>query len=149
EDELVTGNALVQLGTFVAILAGTILGGFFVSLGREGLATVATGGVILAVGGWHASQRIPLAPAPAPDLLPRWNPIVEPRESLACARENRTVFLSLLGGAWFWFYGALFLAQFPGLGREVLGGDERLVTLLLVVFSVGVGAGCILCERLS
>jgi hypothetical protein len=71
------------------------------------------------------------------------------RRTFDLARTNRTVFLSILGISWFWFFGALLLAQFPALGRDVLGGNEHLVTLLLTVFSVGIGLGCLLCERLS
>src|SRR5262249_56228216 len=94
-------------------------------------------------------RRIPGAPAEAPGLAIRWNPVSETLRTIGFARANRTVFLSILGISWFWFYGALFLAQFPGLGRNVLGGDEHVVTLLLTVFSIGIGVGCLLCERLS
>src|SRR5205823_3571409 len=96
-----------------------------------------------------AGLGVPPAPAPAADLRLDWSPLRETLRIIGFARENRTVFLSILGISWFWFYGALFLAQFPGLTRHVLGGDEWVATLLLVVFSVGVALGCMLCERLS
>src|SRR5438034_1194730 len=146
-DELVGGNALVQMGTFAAILLGTILGGALVKIGGE--ATVSATVLALAGAGWLASRGVPPAPAPAADLRLDWNPLRETLRIVGFARENRTVFLSILGISWFWFYGALFLAQFPGLTRHVLGGDEWVATLLLVVFSVGVALGCMLCERLS
>src|SRR2546429_565381 len=146
-DELVGGNALGQMGTFAAILLGTILGGALVKIGGE--ATVSATVLALAGAGWLASRGVPPAPAPAADLRLDWSPLRETLRIIGFARENRTVFLSILGISWFWFYGALFLAQFPGLTRHVLGGDEWVATLLLVVFSVGVALGCMLCERLS
>src|SRR5437870_13274716 len=146
-DELVGGNALVQMGTFAAILLGTILGGALVKLGGE--TAVSATVLALAGAGWLASRGVPPAPAPAADLRLDWHPVRETLRIVGFARENRTVFLSILGISWFWFYGALFLAQFPGLTREVLGGSEGVATLLLALFSVGVALGCILCERLS
>ena len=149
EDELVGGNALVQMGTFVAILLGTILGGGLVSIAARGETVVSVTVVSLAVGGWLASRWVPSAPSQATELRLRWSPLNETLRTIGFARENRTVFLSILGISWFWFYGALFLAQFPGLTREVLGGSEGVATLLLALFSVGVALGCLLCERLS
>src|SRR2546427_3291733 len=146
-DELVGGNALVQMGTFAAILLGTILGGALVKLGGE---TAVSATVLAPAGaGWPPGPGGPPAPAPAADLRLDWHPVRETLRIVGFARENRTVFLSILGISWFWFYGALFLAQFPGLTRHVLGGDEWVATLLLVVFSVGVALGCMLCERFS
>ena len=148
-EELIGGNALVELGTFVAILVGTLLGGVLVSLPETGPALTAAVVVALAVAGWVTSRLVPPAPAPMPDLRINWNPVTQTLRTIGFTRENRTVFLSILGIAWFWFYGALALAQLPGLGREVLGGDEHVVTVLLAFFSLGIGVGCILCERLS
>jgi hypothetical protein len=149
DEELVGGNALVELGTFVAILIGTILGGVLVAVPGRGplLASAATLG--LAALGLAASRGIPAAPATDPGLRVRWNPVTETWRLVGFAREIHSVWLSILGISWFWFYGALFLAQFPALGRDVLGGDEHVVTVLLAIFSIGVGVGCILCERLS
>jgi 1-acyl-sn-glycerol-3-phosphate acyltransferase len=103
----------------------------------------------LAVAGWLTSRAVPPAPADDPELRLRWNPLVETWRMVGYAREVRSVFLSVLGIGWFWFYGALALAQIPGLGHEALGGDEHVVTLLLALFSIGIGLGCLLCERLS
>jgi 1-acyl-sn-glycerol-3-phosphate acyltransferase len=149
EDELVAGNALVQMGTFVAILAGTILGGALISIAGRGEGIVAATTLTLAVGGWIASRGVPSAPAQATDLRFDWNPLRETVQLVSIVRENRTVFLSILGISWFWLYGELFLAQFPGLTRDVLGGSEGVATLLLALFSIGVALGCVLCERLS
>jgi 1-acyl-sn-glycerol-3-phosphate acyltransferase len=149
DDELVGGNALVEMGTFVAILVGTILGGVLVAIPGSGPLVVSVATIALAALGWLVSRRIPAAPADDPALRIGWNPITETWRMIGFAREVRSVFLSVLGIAWFWFYGALFLAQLPGLGRDVLGGGEHVVTLLLTVFSIGIGVGCLLCERLS
>jgi 1-acyl-sn-glycerol-3-phosphate acyltransferase len=149
EDELVGGNALVEMGTFVAILLGTIAGGLLMSVPGWGPTIVSAAALSIAVAGWLASRGVPPAPAEAPELRVNWNVPSEIRRTIGFARANRTVFLSILGISWFWFYGALLLAQFPGLARDVLGGNEHLVTLLLTVFSVGIGFGCLLCERMS
>jgi MFS family permease len=134
ESELVAGNALVELGTFLAILIGTILGGVLVALPRVGPAVVSATVIGIAVVGWLASRAIPPAPAEDPTLRIRWNPVRETWRMIGVARETRSVFLSILGISWFWFFGAVALAQFPGLGQEVLGGGEHVVTLLLTVF---------------
>jgi 1-acyl-sn-glycerol-3-phosphate acyltransferase len=146
--ELIGGNGLVEMGTFVAILAGTLVAGVLVAL-DDGIGWV--GALILIIGilGFLASLAIPKAPAAAASLAFDWNPFRETWSNLKFARQNRSVFLSLLGISWFWFYGAMFLSQFPNYSKVVLGGNEHVVTLLLALFSVGVAAGSLLCERLS
>ena len=148
-EELIGGNGLVEMGTFVAILLGTIAGGVVVALQPGG--PVLAGGltVAIAVAGYLVSRRIPPTPAVAPQLRINWNPFTETARSLRFAHGNRVVWLSMLGISWFWFYGATFLAQFAGFARDVLGGNEQVVTLLLALFSVGIGVGSLLCERLS
>lgn len=148
EDELVGGNALVESGTFVAILIGTLTGGLIAGLG-SGTLWITIGGLAVAVAGYLASRRIPDAPAPEPQLRVNLNIFSEIWRNIAFARENRIVFLSILGISWFWLYGALFLAQFPAYTKNVLGGTETTVTLLLATFTVGIGIGSLLCEKLS
>jgi hypothetical protein len=91
---------------------------------------------------------VPPAPAPEPGLI-NPNPLTETWRNIGFARENRPVFLAILGISWFWLYGALFLAQFPAYAKGVLGGGEGTVTLLLATFTVGIGLGSLLCEKLS
>ena len=148
EEELVGGNALVEAGTFVAILIGTLAGGLIAGL-DHGTAWITAGGLAVATAGYLASRKIPLAPAPDAQLRVNLNIFTETWRNIAFARENRTVFLSIVGISWFWLYGALFLAQFPAYAKNVLGGSETAVTLLLGTFTVGIGIGSILCERLS
>ncbi|MBI4741250.1 MAG: MFS transporter [Betaproteobacteria bacterium] len=148
EDELVGGNALVEAGTFVAILVGTLAGGLLA--GAAGHPTwVAFAGLVVAAAGYLFSRGIPDAPAPEPALAVNLNPFSETWRNIGFARQNRTVFLSVLGISWFWLYGALFLAQFPAYAKNVLGGGETSVTLLLATFTAGIGIGSLLCEKLS
>jgi 1-acyl-sn-glycerol-3-phosphate acyltransferase len=146
--ELIGGNGLVEMGTFVAILAGTLIAGVLVAL-DHGIGWVSALILIISVLGFLASLAIPKAPAAAASLAFDWNPFRETWSNLKFAKQNRTVFLSLMGISWFWFYGAMFLSQFPNYSKVVLGGNEHVVTLLLALFSVGVAVGSLLCERLS
>ena len=147
--ELVGGNALVETGTSIAILVGMMLGGWMVTQTAWGIAAVAVTTVAISATGMLLSRFIPLSPAAAPDLRINWNPITETWRNFQFLRSNRTVFLSILGISWLWFFGAVFVTQFPNLSRNILAADEHVVTLLLVVFSVGIGTGSLLCERLS
>jgi 1-acyl-sn-glycerol-3-phosphate acyltransferase len=152
--ELVGGNGLVEMGTFVAILLGTLLGGELAGLtGADGAVVgplyVGIICVVIAVAGRTVSQGVPVSPAPQPDLRINWNPFTETWRNLVLARQSRVVFLSLLGISWLWFLGATFLTSFFSFAKDVLGGDQNVVTLLLAVFSVGIGIGSLLCERLS
>ena len=148
EDELVGGNALVEAGTFVAILLGTLAGGLLAGA-AHGELWIAGAGLVVAVAGYLVSRGVPPAPAPEPGLRVNPNPFTETRRNIGFARENRPVFLAILGISWFWLYGALFLAQFPAYAKSVIGGGEGMVTLLLATFTVGIGLGSLLCEKLS
>ena len=148
-EELVGGNGVVEMGTFVGILLGQILGAALVQWQPYGIALVAGSTLLFAVIGLATSYRIPHSPAPAPDLKINPNPFAESVRNIAFARQNRTVFLSMLGNSWFWFYGALILSQFPLYAKDYLHGDYSVFVLLLTVFSVGVGVGSLLCEKLS
>ena len=147
-EELVGGNGLVEMGTFLAILLGTVLGGVLIA--QEHSATLVSIAVIaIACAGYVASRGVPAAPPAAPDLKINWNPFTETWANLQFTRRNRAVFLSVLGISWFWFYGATLLAQFPNYCKDVLGGNEHVATVMLTTFSIGVGTGSLLCERLS
>jgi 1-acyl-sn-glycerol-3-phosphate acyltransferase len=146
--ELMGGNGLVETGTFLAILGGTLVAGLLVML-EDGTRWVTLLILLISVLGFLASLAIPSAPPAAAGLRMNWNPVTQTLATLKFARGNRTVFLSLLGISWFWFYGALFLSQFPNYSRGVLGGSEQVATLLLALFSIGVAIGSLLCERLS
>lgn len=148
-EELVGGNGMVEMGTFVAILLGTIAGGLVVAIPNRGPLWAGMLCIAIAVAGWLASRAIPRTPAPAPDLAINWNPFTETWKNLRFAQTEIVVWRSMLGISWFWFYGAIYLAQLPVFTRDVLGGDEHAFTFLLATFSVGIGAGSLLCERMS
>ncbi|MGH8729004.1 MAG: MFS transporter [Burkholderiales bacterium] len=148
-EELTGGNGLVEMGTFVAILIGTILGGLLIADRESGTTWVSIATISFSCLGFALSFLIPRSPPPVPDLKINWNPVTETARNIKFARTNRTVFLSMVGISWFWFYGATFLSQFPNYAKDVLGGNEQVVTIMLVLFSIGIGAGSLLCERLS
>ena len=149
ESELIGGNGLVEMGTSVAILVGMVLGGWMISRAGWGITAVALTTMALSALGLLLSRHIPPAPAADPDLRINWNIVTETWRNFQFMRGNRTVLLSILGISWFWFFGAMFITQFPNLSKNILAGDEHVVTLLLVVFSIGIGVGSLLCERLS
>ena len=149
ERELTGGNGMVEMGTFVAILLGNVAGGLIVAMPEVGHRNVALACLALAVAGRAVAHYIPSAPATDPGLRINWNPVTETWRNLTLAHGNLTVFRSLLGISWMWFFGAVFLSQFPSFAKEVLHGDEQVASLLLVVFSVGIGTGSLLCEVLS
>ena len=147
--ELTGGNGLVEMGTFTAILLGTMLGGALVAMPSAGPTYVAVASLVVAVIGRVVAGFIPHSPAPQPDLKVNWNPVTETWTNLKIAHKNRVVFHSLIGNSWLWFFGSVFLTSFTGFSKEVLGGNEQVVTLLLALFSVGIGLGCVLCEKMS
>lgn len=149
ERELTGGNGVVEMGTFVAILIGQVAGGLLVAVPEIGRHLVAFGCVGIAVLGRWMAQGIPASPSTDPDLRINWNPVSETWRNLQLARQNIVVFRSLLGISWMWFFGAVFLAQFPSFAKEVLHGDAQVASLLLMLFSIGIGAGSLLCEVLS
>jgi Major Facilitator Superfamily. len=148
-DELVGGNGLVEMGTFVAILLGEIVGGLVIAIKPEGPLLAGATAIAIAIAGYLVSRGIPETPAVAPALRINWNPFTETWRNLRFAHGNRVVWLAMLGISWFWFYGATYLTQFANFTKDVLGGDEHVATLLLAIFSVGIGVGSLLCERLS
>lgn len=147
--EITGGNGMVEMGTFVAILLGQLAGGLLVVVPGMGPGLAAAACVAVAVVGRLAAQAIPATPAHDPALKINLDPLGETMRNLRIAGENRAVFRSLLGISWMWFFGATFLAQFPSFARDVLHGDAHVASLLLVLFSVGVGIGSLLCETLS
>ena len=147
-DELVGGNALIESGTFLAILMGTIAGGVLI-LEPSGAWIVSIALTVVAAAGLWTSLPIPQAPAVDPGLTVQWNPIPPTIEIIALTRKTRSVFLSILGISWFWFFGGAMLSLFPPFCKDVLGSEPSLVTLFLSIFSVGIGLGSLLCERLS
>ena len=147
EDELVAGNGLVNAGTNVAILTGTLCGGLFIMspLGRY---YISAGIVGVAAAGYIASRFIPVLPASSPELKIDRNLFRSTWRLITYPVPNRPVFMSIIGISWFWFLGSVFLAQFPSFAKDIVGGDEQVSTLFLVVFTVGIGFGATFCNKL-
>jgi len=145
-DELVGGNGLVEMGTSLAVLVGMIAGGVAMGSGPLPASLLV---IVVALFGWLTSRSIPPAPATAPDLRFNWNPFTETWRVLGFVTKNRTVFNSVLGISWFWFFGGVFTMQLPNYTRLFLGGTESVQIFVLALFSIGVGIGSLLCERLS
>ncbi len=148
-EELVGGNALVESGTYVAIILGLIVGGIAVAIDPENQATLAVCLIIVALTGYLASRQVPATSAVDPDLKINWNAWAETWHIVGFAREERSVFLSILGISWFWFFGSAMTLQLPAYTQDILNGNEVITTSLLVAFAVGVGIGALLCERMS
>lgn len=146
-EELTGGNGLVEMGTFVAILLGTILGTSLVTIPETGAYWVAGATIIIAVIGLITSRKMPSLPPTTHTI--NWNPITETISTLRYVTKNRSVFLSCLGISWFWFYGSVFFTQLPQYAKYVLGSSEGTFTLLLSLFSIGIAIGSLLCEKLS
>jgi acyl-[acyl-carrier-protein]-phospholipid O-acyltransferase / long-chain-fatty-acid--[acyl-carrier-protein] ligase len=147
EGELIAGNAYIESGTFLAILLGTIAGGLLI-LYPGGVYIISAAIVLFALAGYICSRKIPAAPAPMHELVINWNMFSETLNIINHARGNRRVFMSILGISWFWLVGATFLSQFPTYAKDIIHGDQTVVTLFLTVFSVGIGVGSMLCNRL-
>jgi 1-acyl-sn-glycerol-3-phosphate acyltransferase len=149
ERELTGGNGMVEMGTFVAILLGNVFGGLLIATPQVGASHVALACFALAIVGRTTAQFVPRSPATDPNLAINWNPVSETWRNLKLARGNTVVFRTLLGISWLWFFGSVFLSNFPAFAKDVLHGNEQVASLLLVVFSVGIGTGSLLCETLS
>lgn len=148
KDELLKGNAYVEAGTFLAILAGTILGALLVMNDTYGLWIISGAVISVAIAGYFFSRGIPEAPGPVPDLKvnPRfWS---ETQKMMADTQKNVVVYRAILAISWFWLVGATYLTQFPAFAKNFLGGDESVVAVLLALFSIGIGFGSVICEKL-
>lgn len=148
EQELIGGNAMVEMGSFVAILLGQVLGVWLASQEHyEWL--ISLGVLMVAIAGYASSRGIPSSPEAAPHLKINWNPITATGQNLALAWKFQPVWVTLVAISWFWFFGATLLAQFPNFAKKGLNGDESVFILLLSVFSLGIGVGSLMCEKLS
>lgn len=148
-NDLMRGNALIELGTFISILLGTILGGVLMGAGPQGPLFVSAAAVVIAVTGWATSRKILPQPAQAPRVRITLSPFHPTYQLFHLARKVKSVFLSILAISWFWLLGSVVLSILPHLCKDVLGAHESVLTFFLAVFSLGVGAGALLSERLS
>jgi len=148
ENELIGGNGMIEMGTFVAILLGQVFGAWL-SMQQQHEILTSTAILLIATLGYLTSRSVPNSPAAAPQLKINWNPITQTYRSIQFIWGNQTIWLAIIAISWFWFYGATLLAQFPSLAKNVLNGDESVFILLLSIFSLGIGIGSLMCEKLS
>ena len=149
QHELVGGNGMVQMDTFVGILTGQLSGAVLVTLQPNGIQLIMVSTLLVAILGWLVSRAIPVTPAADTSVIIGRNPFVEMGRNLPFAAKNREVFTAMLANSWFWFFGAMLLAQFPVFARDILHGEPSVFVVLLSAFSLGIGAGSLLCEKLS
>jgi MFS family permease len=147
--ELIGGNGMVQMGTFVGILTGQLLGAAAMALGGTGVTVIVVATIAVAVLGLLLTLMVPSSPPAAPDLVISRNVFTESARNLRFSAANRDVFIAMLANSWFWFFGAMILAQFPVYARDILHGAPEVFAVLLTAFSIGIGAGSLMCERLS
>jgi MFS family permease len=150
DNELLAANAQVGMGTFVSILFGTLIGGWVVTE-PQGPMQLGALIVLVAIIGWLSSCQIPNAP---PEKTPNahrvpFNPFRETAVNYRLAKHNKTVFYCIFSCSWFWLYGACFLTQVPNFSVSILGGDPKLISVLLGSFIIGVAMGSLCCNRLS
>ena len=149
-EELLAANAQISMGTFVAILLGTLIGGWLVA-GPQGPMQMGVLIIVVATIGWLSSRQIPRAPSvqTTPSESLSFNPVRETATNYQLAKNNKTVIYCILSASWFWLYGACFLTQVPNFAITVLSGHPRLISILLTAFIIGVACGSLLCHRLS
>ena len=147
--ELIGGNALVESGTYLAIIFGLVVGDLAVAQDPDNLYFLSICLVTFALVGYLASRSVPHTPPVDPDLTIDWNVWRETWRIVGYAREDRSVFIAILGISWFWFFGSAITLQIPAYTLDILHGNQAINIVLLVAFSVGVGIGSLLCERLS
>ena len=148
-NELVGGNALVEFGTYTAIILGLIVGGISVAIDSTNQFLISGCLIGVALLGYLGSRGIPITKAADAALTVNWNVWTETWRMVGFAREKKSVFLSILGISWFWFYGSAVTLQIPAYTLDILNGSEGITTVLLAAFAVGVGVGSLLCERMS
>ena len=149
KQELIGGNGMVQMGTFVGILTGQLLGAASMALGGTGVTVIVVATIAVALLGLLLTLLVPSSPPAAPDLVISRNVFAESIRNLRFSASNRDVFIAMLANSWFWFFGAMILAQFPVYARDILHGAPEVFAVLLTAFSIGIGAGSLMCERLS
>lgn len=147
ENELIAGNSLIEAGTFISILLGTILGGTLI-LYSQGETLISTMVLVIATGGWISSCFIPKSRSYNPYLKVNYNFLKETQQLIQYSKNRWDIFLAILGISWFWLMGATFLSEFPALAKDVLHANENVATLFIALFSIGLAIGSLFCNKL-
>ena len=149
KNELIGGNALVESGTYIAIILGLVVGGFAVSIGKDNDYPLALMLLSMAIIGYLFSKKIPTTEPTDPNLKINWNVLSEIKKIIGFSRKEKDIFIFIIGISWFWFYGSVITLQIPAFTINILNGNENLTTLLLATFAIGIGIGSLACEKLS
>lgn len=147
ENEFVGANALIEMGTFSAILLGTMFAGL-ATLQSHGTVLIVSAMMIVAIGGWYSSTRIPQSRIGDPKLQVGWNIFQHSWDVWNYLMPRKMLLRAVMGISWFWFVGAVLLTQLAIFAERVIHGNEQVLTLLLTIFSLGIGAGSLYCHRL-
>ena len=145
--ELVGGNALIEGGTFLAILLGTIFGGLVIRA-QNGIEIISSCVVLFAAIGYLSSRFIPKSLVSDSGLKISFNIFGQTWEIINYAKKEETVWLAIIGISWFWFIAMTFLSQLPAYTKNIVGGDEFVVTLFLSILSIGIGIGSAICNKI-
>lgn len=145
--EVVGGNALIEMGTFVTILLGTMWGGFLV-LQEGSRALLSASLILLSFVALYAAWRMPSAPPVAPNHKINWNIVTETWKLVGYVRERSDVFWAVMGASWLWFVGVILLSQFPVFTKQALHGNEFVANSFLACFTVGIGLGSLVTNSL-
>lgn len=147
--ELISGNGLLEGGTFLAILLGTISGGLLISMPNHAGLWISGAVFIVALAGWLISLQIPRAPSEAPDLKINWNIFQETLNLIKLTCQDKKVIAATLGISWFWGFGLIYLTQSPNFVYLYLHSNAQVGTFIISVFSIGIGIGAISCTKFS
>jgi MFS family permease len=149
KEELLGANAIVEMGTFTAILIGTILGGLLISQFGAHITLLPMAILMFAFVGWLLSHQIPQQKKPTTTIKINLNPITQIWHTVNIARQNHQLWWTIIAISWFWFFGSIILTQIPNYTMLILGADATVMTLILTLTSFGIGFGSLLCEKLS
>jgi acyl-[acyl-carrier-protein]-phospholipid O-acyltransferase / long-chain-fatty-acid--[acyl-carrier-protein] ligase len=147
KDELIGGNALIEMGTFVAILLGYILSVVFINL-PHGILIVSASIVTIALLGYLSSFAIPESPPPSPELKLSLNFVKESINIINLSRKATNPFLCIMGISWFWLLGFTFLTLFPNYAKDIIHGNDQIYVFFLATFSIGIALGSSFCNRI-
>jgi len=143
-DEVLGGTGLVEAGTYIAILGGTILAGLLASTPQ--IAAAATIGI--AILGFLAGRQVPPAPPSAERIPFNWHILHASIALVSATLHIRRLFLAILSISFFWTIGAVLIIIFPPLVKNVLGANEQVASLFIAIFSIGIAIGSVLINRL-
>jgi len=147
DDELIGGNAIIEAGTFLSILIGTIFGGIIIRT-EYGVEIISVTILTISIIGWISSRSIPKSDPADSSITININIFGEMLNIVKYARANESVWLSIIGISWFWFVGATFLTQFTPYTKDIILGNEHIITMFLTLFSAGIGIGSLFCNKL-